>query len=65
LSDAIESDAVERETNGTEDFLFVAHPIGEIVISHTFSDGFDTVEISSVSVIRKGSFCPFQKATGA
>ena len=46
VSDAIESDSVERETNGTEDFVFVAHPIGEIVISHTFSGGFDTVEIS-------------------
>ncbi|MDH3275339.1 MAG: hypothetical protein OEM99_12475 [Gammaproteobacteria bacterium] len=46
LSDAIESESVERETSGAEDFFFVAHPIGEIVISHTFSDGFDTVEIS-------------------
>ena len=46
VSDAIESDCVERETYGIKHFVVVAHPIGEIVISHTFSDGFDTVEIS-------------------
>jgi hypothetical protein len=46
VSDAVEVGAIERGENSENDYQFISHPFGEIVISHRFSNGVDTVEIS-------------------
>ena len=46
VSDAVELGAIERGEDSAIDYQFISHPIGEIVISHRFFKGVDTVEIS-------------------
>jgi hypothetical protein len=46
VSDAVEVGAIEQGEDSQNDYRFISHPFGEIVISHRFSNGVDTVEIS-------------------
>lgn len=46
VSNAVEAGTIEQDVNSENDDQFISHPIGEIVISHRFSNGVDTVAIS-------------------
>lgn len=46
VSEAVDVGSVERSENSENDYQYISHPIGEIVISHRFVEGVDTVEIS-------------------
>ena len=46
VMEAIDDDAIERVAADKADALFIGHPFGEIVITHNFADGTDTVEIA-------------------
>lgn len=44
--EAIDDGAIERVKTDGSDTQFISHPFGEIIISHSFTDGVDTVEIA-------------------
>lgn len=46
VMEAIENGAIERFPGDETDIQFVGHPFGEIVITHSFADGTDAVEIA-------------------
>jgi hypothetical protein len=46
ISDAMESSSYDLGTSGSEDFMAIGHPLGEIVVSHRFAEGSDIVEVS-------------------
>jgi len=46
VSEAVEGDFDVLTESGGDEFVFVDHPFGQIVISHSFSKGVDTVIIS-------------------
>ena len=46
VSEAVEVSSIEQSQNSENSDQFISHPFGEIVISHRFADGVDTVEIS-------------------
>ena len=46
ISDAMESRSYDLGTSGSEDFMAIGHPLGEIVVSHRFAEGSDIVEVA-------------------
>ena len=46
ISSAFESGSYKTGKNDSEDFIYIQHPFGEIIITHRFVDGSDAVEIA-------------------
>ena len=46
ISNAFESDSYETHKGDSEEFIFIQHPFGEIIITHRFADGSDYVEVT-------------------
>jgi len=44
--DAFEIGSDETDAIDSKEFIYINHPFGEIVVTHTFADGSDTVEIA-------------------
>lgn len=46
ISSAFKNGSYESHANDSEDFIFIEHPFGEIVVTHRFEQGSDTVEVA-------------------
>ena len=46
ISRAFENGSYETHASDSAEFVFIRHPIGAIIITHRFADGFDTVEVA-------------------
>ena len=46
VSEAVDVGSLEQSENSENHYQFISHPFGEILISHRFVEGVDTVEIS-------------------
>lgn len=46
ILDAFETGSYETHAIDSKKLMFIDHPFGEIVVTHTFADGSDTVEVA-------------------